>query len=101
MQTAFHLLQELIGTTAQNECARLRLWAILEDIESLPTYLLLFKSSTCTHVFALDIEADALYLTSNGLRYTTQVRSRHASSTKDVSISKPLCCDVTNRSTLR
>ena len=90
VQTSLHLRNELLGTSSQDQSARLGLRAVLEQVESLSTNLPLLKLATLAQVVWLNIGRCRLDRTAHGLSHTLEVVRSDSSSAEDIPVGKVL-----------
>ena len=97
MERSFGLFDELFGTTSQNECACLGLWASTKYIESITTDLLLFKEGTFAKdrlIHSFDGGDDRA---TAGLLGPLQILFSHTTGTEEATIRKVLRGNIANR----
>lgn len=97
METSFHLCDELLGATAEDERASLCCWAAFEEIESFAADLALFKLFARAEMLRLNIRAGRGDTAACGLDDALEVIGRDAAGTEDVAVGK-ISVDEVNKS---
>jgi hypothetical protein len=90
VQAALDLLDKLVCAATQNECARLRLRALLEHVEALAADLPLVELAASAQVLPSNVRACRLDATADSLDDPAQVTSGDTASTEDVAVREPL-----------
>lgn len=88
VQTALHLGNKLLSTSAQDESAGLGGRALGEEVEALSTDLTLLEDTASTQVALLDVTAGRLGGSAGSLANTVHVVGRNTAGTEDVTVRK-------------
>lgn len=88
VQGALNLSDELVGTTTEDESARLCCWAALEEVEALATDLAFFEDFAGSEVGGLNVGAGGLDGCACCLADTLEVVRGNTASTEDVTVGK-------------